>query len=50
MRGDRTEPVADPGGQRNHPDVEPLAALAVALSVALALTRQFLQWSKPKKG
>jgi len=30
--------------------VEPLAALAVALSVAVPLARQFLQWSKPKKG
>jgi len=49
-RDNRTEPVANPGDQRNHPVVELLAALAVALSVALPLARQFLQWSKPKKG
>jgi hypothetical protein len=42
-RGGRTEPVADPGGQSNHPLVELLAALAVALSVPLPLARQFLQ-------
>ncbi len=50
MRGDRTEPVADPGSQRNHPLVEPLAALAVGLSVALPLARQVLQSANPKKG